>query len=195
MRNGHSGGARQAATVLRLYASTVDDGQLQAGLRKANRQQLLRTEMNHTELAREAKELGIDPSRLPPHAIDRVGREAAVDRLIKEGMSPFMRNVADYVDDVAEKMERLERRPDGAMAMQVALRQPPEQVYCGTCEPIQGGMDYSMAQATVVCAAAAAFPPLGPACAAASVVFLVYHSAYALCLVIVQVCESYYNNH
>ena len=104
MRSGQANGARQAATVLRVYASTVNNGQLQALLRKANRQQLLLTEMNHGELVRQAKELGIDPSRLPPHSVDRVGREAALDRLIKEGVSPFMRTVADYVDGVAEKM-------------------------------------------------------------------------------------------
>ena len=102
----------------------MNNGQLQALLRKANRQQLLLTEMNHGELVRQAKELGIDPSRLPPHSVDRVGREAALDRLIKEGASPFMRTVADYVDGVAEKMERLERRSGGGVALQIALRQP-----------------------------------------------------------------------
>ena len=142
MRSGQANGARQAATVLRVYASTVNNGQLQALLRKANRQQLLLTEMNHGELVRQAKELGIDPSRLPPHSVDRVGREVALDRLIKEGVSPFMRTVADYVDGVAEKMERLERRSGGAVALQIALRQPiPDQVDCGNCNQEQQQVD------------------------------------------------------
>jgi hypothetical protein len=194
IRDGQSGGARQLATALRIYASTVNDDLLQTSLRKANRQQLLLTDMNHGELVRQAKEFGIDPSRLPPHSLDRVGRQAALDRLIKEGVSPFMRTVADYVDGVAEKMERLERRSGGAMALQVALRQPiPDPVDCGNCEQEQQQVDSALQVATVTCAASAIFPPLAEVCAATSATYLAFYAAYSICLAILAFCRAYYN--
>jgi len=194
MQNGQALGARQAATVVRVYASTVNDSQLQSLLRKANRQQLLTAEMNHAELARQAKELGVDPSRLPPHSLDRVGQEAALDRLIKEGLSPFMRSVADYVDGIAERMERLERRSGGAVALQVALRQPiPDHVDCGNCDREKEQVDTVLQIATVTCAAAAVFPLLIEACAVASATYVTFYSAFAICLAIVAFCNAYYN--
>jgi hypothetical protein len=193
MQNGQAVGARQAATVLRVYASTVNDGQLQGLLKKANRQQLLLTDMNHGELVRQAKELGIDPSKLPPHTLDRVGREAALDRLIKEGVSPFMRSVADYVDGVAEKMERVERRSGGAMALQVALRQPiPNSGSCGDCEREKDQVDALLNIATVICAASIIFPPLLEACAAVTMAYLTFYMAYGACLAIVAFCEAFH---
>jgi hypothetical protein len=191
MRDGQADGARQAATILRVYASTVNDGQLQSALRKANRQQLLLTEMNHGELAREAKELGLDPSRLPPHSLDRVGREAALDRLIKEGLSPFMRTVADYVDGIGAKMEALERS-GGARPLRVALRQPiPSQTECGDCEQEQSQAESALQVATVACAAAILFPPLVELCAAATATYLAFYAGYSFCLAIVAFCEAY----
>jgi hypothetical protein len=194
MQDGHAAGARQVATVLRVYASTVNDGQLQALLKKANRQQLLLTEMNHGELVREAKELGLNPSRLPAHSLDRVGREAALDRLLKEGLSPLMRTVADHVDGVARKMERLERRSGGAMALQVALRQPiPDPVDCGNCEQERTRVDNALHATTVVCAAALLIPLLGEVCAAASATYLAFYVAYSVCLAVLAFCDAYYN--
>lgn len=193
MQNGQAAGARQAATVLRVYASTVNDGQLQGLLKKANRQQLVVTEMNHGELVRQAKELGIDPSTLPPHTLDRVGREAALERLIKEGVSPFMRSVADYVDGVAEKMERVERRSGGAMALQVALRQPiPNPGGCGDCERERQQVDALLNIATVICAASIIFPLLLEACAAVTAAYLTFYMAYGACLAIVAFCEAFH---
>jgi hypothetical protein len=193
MRDGRADGARQAATVLRLYASSVNDGDLRAALRRANRRQLLLTDMNHGELVREANELGIDPSRLPPHSLDRVGREAALDRLISEGLSPFMRDVADYVDGVAAKMETLERS-GRAKPMQVALRQPiPDPVECGNCDNEKAQLDNALQVATVVCAASMAIPVLAELCAAASLTYVVFQTTYAICLAILQLCSAYYN--
>ncbi len=103
MQNGQAAGARQAATLLRVYTSAGEPDQLQGLLKKANRQQLLIAETNHGELVRQAEELGINPSRLPPHSLDRVGREVALDRLIKEGLSPMMHHVADFIDGVGTK--------------------------------------------------------------------------------------------
>jgi hypothetical protein len=194
MREGQADAARQASTVLRLYASTVNDNQLKAALRKANRQQILLAQVNHGELVRQAEELGINPSRLPPHSLNRVGREAALDRLIKEGLSPLMLQVADVVDGVGEKLRALERR-GGARALQVALRQPiPDYMECGSCEQEKGQMEAAMQIMTVTCAASLVFPPLAEVCAAASATYLTFYGAHSICLAIVAFCEAYYNN-
>jgi hypothetical protein len=149
--------------------------------------------MNHAELARRAKELGIDSSRLPAHSLDRVGREAALDRLINEGASPFMRTVADGVDEVAEKMERVERGSGGAMALQVALRQPiPNPTECPSCEQEKEQLDAILNIATVLCALALAVPVLAEACIAASMAYLTFYMAYSVCLAIAFFCEAYH---
>jgi hypothetical protein len=195
MKNGESAGARQLATTLRIYASTVDNGQLKAALRKANRQKLLQTEMNHGELVRHAEELGINPSTLPPHSIDRVGREVALDRLIKEGLSPSMLHVADFIDDVGAKMGALERS-GRARPLQIALRQPiPEPVDCGNCDAIAGGLSFAEMQMTLACAVAIVAPitPFVAACEAAVLAWLAMLAAYGACRAIVTLCEAYYN--
>lgn len=191
MRDGRSEGARQAATVLRLYASTLNDGQLQSSLRKADRRQLLLADGNHGELERTATELGIDPSMLPPHSVDRVGREVALDRLITEGLSPLMLHVADYVDEVGDKMRRLELSGK-ARPLQIALRQPvPSSSECGDCAREKEQLDAAMQTATIVCAAALAVPLLAELCVAASLAFVTFQGAYSICLAIVAFCQAY----
>ena len=194
MRDGQADGARQAATVLRLYASTVNDSLIRTTLRKANRQQILLAQVNHGELVREAEELGIDPSRLPPHSLDRVGREVALDRLIKEGLSPLMQHVADFADGVGAKMEALERS-GRARPLQVALRQPiPDPVDCGNCNQEAEWVKNAEQVMIVACAAAAVFPLLAEACAAASATYIAFYMAFSVCLAILAFCEAYYNN-
>jgi len=192
MQLGQSDGAKQLATVLRVYASTVDNTLVRTTLAKANRQRLLTIEMNHGELARQAEELGINPSRLPPHALDRVGREAALDQLIAEGLSPMMLRVADYVDGVGAKMAQLER--DGhARPLQVSLRQPiPSSSDCGDCAREADQVSGAVQMATVACAAAAAFPPFAELCVAASLAYLTFLAAYAVCLAIIGFCTAYH---
>jgi len=166
---------------------------VKATLKKANRSQLLLTEMNHGELVRQAKELGIDPSKLPPHSLDRAGREAALDRLIEEGLSPSLREVADYVDGVGAKMERLERA-GGARPLQVALRQPiPDTVNCGNCNQEKSQVETAQHMLEVACAAALLLPILAPACEAASATYVVIVMAAAICMLVVQLCEAYYH--
>ena len=187
MQLGASDGARQLATILRVYASTVDNGLLRAGLAKVNRQRLLTTEMNHGELVRQAEELGVNPSRLPPHSLDRVGREKALDQLVAEGLSPKMLRVADYVDGVAVKMERLER--DGhARPLQVALRRQG----CGDCSAIEAAINDAEQWMEVICAAAVILPYLAELCGAACGAWLTFVAAYAVCLAIVDICYAIY---
>jgi len=188
MQMGQSGGARQLATILRVYASTVDDGLLRASLAKINRQQLLTTEMNHAELVRQAQELGLNASRLHAHSLDRVGREQALDRLVDEGLSPMMKRVADYVDGVALKIERLER--DGrARPFQVVLSR---QGGCGDCGAIEGAINDSERWMEVICAAAVLLPYLTELCAAACGAWLTFIAAYGVCLEIIAICQAIY---
>jgi hypothetical protein len=142
-------------------------------------------------MVRRAEELGINPASLPPHAIDRSGREAALNQLIQEGLSPLMRHVADFVDSLGAKMERVERS-GRARPLQVALRQPiPDSYQCGTCEQEKAQVENALQVMTVVCAASLIFPFMVELCAAASATYLVFYSAYAVCSAIVAFCEAY----
>ena len=193
MRSGQANGARQAATVLRVYASTVNNGQLQALLRKANRQQLLLTEMNHGELVRQAKELGIDPSRLPPHSVDRVGREAALDRLIKEALP---HSCARWpITSMALQRNGTPRASIGWRGGFADCASPADsdQVDCGTGNQEQQQVETTLNIATVACAASLIFPFLAEACAAATATYLTFYSAFAICQAIVAFCKAYYN--
>jgi hypothetical protein len=187
---GRGDGARQLATILRVYASTVDNGLLRTTLAKANRQRLLTTEMNHAELVRQAEEFGLNPAMLPQHSIDRAGRERALDQLVSEGLSPLMLRVADYTEAAAGKMETLERS-GRARQLQIALRQ---QVDCGSCSDEQSQVSNAIQIAQVVCAGAIIFPFLAELCAAASAAYMVFLSALAICLFWVEVCNAIYNS-
>jgi hypothetical protein len=198
MKDGLGAGARQVATIMRLYASTVDDDQLRGALRKANRRTVTTAaQPNHGELVRRARKLGINPAIVPPHSLNQVGNEAAFDRLSREGLAPSMREVADLVDNVAAKLDDLAKRAGGPQLLAVALRQPiPEPVDCGNCNDIKAGMDNAALLMDVACGLAVLFPvpPAVAACQAAIASFLVMVGAYGSCQAIVQLCEYYYNN-
>jgi hypothetical protein len=196
MKDGLGAGARQVATIMRLYASTVDDNQLRGALRKANRRTVTTAaQPNHGELVRRALKFGINPAIVPPHSIDRLRNEAAFDRIRREGLAPSMREVADYVDNLAEKLEDLAKRRSGPQALTIALHQPiPDPVDCGNCNGEKSALEYAEAQMAVACAAAALFPlpPVQAACGAAAAAFLVLLAAYGACEAIVQLCRYYY---
>jgi hypothetical protein len=198
MKDGLGAGARQVATIMRLYASTVDDNQLRAALRKANRRTVTTAaQPNHGELVRRARKLGINPAIVPPHSIDRLRHEAAFDRISREGLAPSMREAADLVDGVAAKLDDLAKRAGGPQLLAVALRQPiPEPVDCGNCNDIKAGMENAGLLMDVACGVAVLFPlpPAIAACQAAVAAFLVMVGSYFACQGIVQLCEAYYNH-
>jgi hypothetical protein len=198
MQTGVAAGARQIATVMRLYASTIDDNQLRAALRKANRRSVVSSvHPNRNEVVQRARKLGINPARIQPHSLDRVRNEAAFDRLRREGLAPAMREVAVLVDGVAEKLDDLTKRVGSPQLLSVALRQPiPNQVDCGDCNDIKGGMDTAGALMDVACGLAVLvpLPPAIAACEAAIATFIVMLTAYLSCEAIVALCEYYYNN-
>jgi hypothetical protein len=198
MQDGLGAGARQVATVMRLYASTVNDGQLRAALRKANRRTIVSSgHPNHSEVLQRARKFGINPTRIHPRSLDRVGNETAFDRLSREGLAPSLREAADLVDGVATRLDDLAKRAGGPQLLAVALRQPiPEPVDCGNCNNIKAGMDNAGTLMDVACGIALLFPspPTAAACQAAITAFLVMVAAYGSCQAIVQLCEAYYNH-
>ena len=198
MQDGLGAGARQVATVMRLYASTIDDGQLRAALRKANRRTVVSSvHPNRNEVTQRARKLGINPALIRPHSVNRLGSEAAFDRLSQDGLAPSMREVADLIDGVATKLDDLAKRAGGPQVLTVALRQPiPEPVDCGNCNDIKQGMENAALLMDAACGLAALFPlpPVIAACQAAIASFLVMLGSYGACEAIVALCEYYYNN-
>jgi hypothetical protein len=167
-------GARQLATTLRIYAATLNDDQIRAALRKANRQTLLYGPVNHGEMARLADELGVPKSLLPAHPISTPeGREQALDRMLKEGLSPFLRDAAESLDQTAVTLQERASR-----IRNVALQQ------CESCRWACGLVATSEAAMTISCAMALVFPPAVEFCAAASANYLMVYITCAICAAI-----------
>lgn len=195
MRDGQADGARQAATVLRVYASTVNDGQLQSLLKKANQESVLSAEPSHGEVVRIAADLGINPATIPPHRrIDRGLKEVELRRMIDNGLEPIFREVADQFDATAAKLETLKRRGQSSL-LSIALRQPiPSEEQCGHCNEEAQTMENCETAMAVACAAALIVPILAPACEGATLVFLAALSNYGICMLYLQLCKAYYGN-
>jgi hypothetical protein len=195
MRDGQAAGATQAATVLRVYASTLNDGQLQAMLRKANRATVLSAEPSHGELVRIAGDLGINPATIPPHRlIDRGVKELELQRMIDNGLGPLFHEVANQFDATAVKLETLKRRGQSQL-LSIALRQPiPTEEQCGHCNQEADIVENCERAMTVACAAAVVLPILAPVCDGAVLVFLAALSNYGICMLYLQLCKAYYGN-
>jgi hypothetical protein len=164
-------GARQLATTLRIYAATLNDDQIRAALRKANRQTLLYGSVNHAEMERLADELGIPRTILPTHPTSTPqGREQALDRMLKEGLSPFLREAADRLDQTAVTLQERTAR-----VRNVALQQ------CASCDWACGFVDNSETAMNVACALAVIFPPAMELCMAASANYLTVYFVCAFC--------------
>lgn len=163
-------GARQLATTLRIYAATLNDDQIRVALRKANRQTLLYGSVTHAEMERFADELGVVKSRLPKHPTSTPqAREQALDRMLKEGLSPFLREAADILDQTAVTLQERASR----------IRNVAQQ--CESCSWACGFVGNSEAAMTVSCALAIVFPPAAEFCAAASANYIVVYLACLIC--------------
>jgi hypothetical protein len=195
MRDGQAAGATQAATVLRLYASTMDDGQLQALLRKADRAAVLTAEPRHGEIVRIAGDLGINPATIPPHRlIDRSVKELELRRMIDNGLGPLFREVASQFDATATKLETLKRRGQSP-PLSIALRQPiPTEEQCGHCNEEAEIVQNCETAMAIACGAALILPILAPACEGATVLYLAAVSNYWICVLYLQLCRAYYGN-
>ena len=193
MRDGQPEGARQAATVLRVYASTMNDAQLQALLKNANRATVLTADPSHSEIVRIATDLGINPATIPPHRlIDRGVKELELQRMIDNGLGPLFHEVANQFDATAVKLETLKRRGQSAL-LSIALRQPiPTEQQCGHCQEEKNIVENCESAMAVACAAALILPILAPACEGATILFLAALSSYGLCMLYLRLCEAYY---
>ena len=176
-------GARQAATTMRIYAATVNDAQLRAALRKADRVKLLASDMKHAEMEKAADELGVQRFLLNHAKTAPAVREAALNRLLKEGLSPMMRQLADELDKVAPKLQAQ------AVALRaVSLRQPiPD---CGSCDPVCNNVGPAEDTASVICAASLLFPPLAELCAAALAAYVTWVTSCAVCQAYLRFCNG-----
>lgn len=189
MQNGEAAGARQAATVMRVYASTVNDDQVRTMLRKATRQTLLFGDADHKVMLQQVDRLGLRREMFPPHSIRRgPGREAAANRLLKEGLSPLMRQLADTLDGVAEKMEVAARR--GVRLAAVRFMQPiPDN--CPDCAQEEAQVEFARDAMEIICAVALVFPVLMELCFAASATYVAFYMALVTCNLYVLLCHRF----
>ena len=173
-------GAKQAATIMRIYAATVDDNQLRQLLRKANRQKLLVTEMGHVEMERAADELGVQRYILNQGMPAGPGREVVLNRLLKEGLSPMLRRLADDLDKLAPVFET-----QVGKTRAITFQPIPD---CGDCNWVCGQVQAANDAATVICAAAVIFPPMAELCGAALAAYLTWVTSCAVCGVYLKLC-------
>lgn len=194
-KNGQPEGAAQTATLLRVYAATIDDTLLSATLKKANRATVLSAERSHGEVVRIAGELGINPATIPPHhLIDRGMKELELQRMIDNGLGPLFHEVANQFDATAAKLETLTRRGQSRL-LSIALRQPiPTEDQCGHCNEEAKILENCETALAVACAAALIVPLLAPACEGATLVYLAAMSNYGICMLYLQLCKAYYGN-
>jgi hypothetical protein len=122
------------------------------------------------------------------HSTNYQVREEMLDRLLKEGLSPFMREVADAVEAVAPKL----RLPEGAVR-RVALQPVPPAQQCADCETINAMVENANTALTMACALAAVFPPAGELCVAAGLTYLTMITAAGACAALLAICQAYYN--
>jgi hypothetical protein len=143
--------------------------------------------MNHGEMEAMADDLGVQQSLLR-HSTNYQVREEMLDRMLKEGLSPFIREVADAVEALAPKL----RLPEGAVR-RVALQPIPPAQQCADCETVYAMVENAIAALTAACALAAVFPPAAELCVAASLTYLTMVAAAGACAGILAICQAYYN--
>jgi hypothetical protein len=184
---GQSVGARQLASMLRLYAATIDNAMLRDTLARADLKKVLAAEPNHAEMVRLANELGVNPTQIHMQSTTALEKEVALNRIIAEGLSPMMLKCAEYIDGLVARLEQIEGNPAAkARLQQVLLRQSD----CGlaACQQTEAQLHTAMDFATGICAAMVLFPVLAPVCEAASATVLTMLTAAATCWAAYQIC-------
>jgi hypothetical protein len=178
-------GARQAATTMRIYAATVNDAQLRAALRSADRVKLLATDMKHAELEKAADELGVQRFLMNHAKGAPAVREQALNRLLREGLSPNMRQLADTLDKLAPTFQAHVGR---TRAVSLVLQPIPND--CGSCDPVCNNVQPAEEVMTLTCAAALLFPPLGELCGATVAAYMTWVTACAVCQAYLKMCNG-----
>lgn len=166
--------ARQIATALRIYAASLaDSGALiRQAVQQTGRTAILSASFDHADLEQRAQELNFPVSQLPPHSdIDPIRREKALDMLVKEGLAPLMRRVADGLDESADAWAR-------AGTVQTVALQEPAPSCCGWACDLVPEAEAAM---TIACALCVLFPVTCELCAGASATYLTVFAACMAC--------------
>jgi hypothetical protein len=159
INNGKGEGARQAASVVRMWAASLNgmDFDLRPVIKQKGRNFLLYTATNHAEMQKLAEELGFPLQLLPPHAApDPNRRERALRTILAEGFFPTIERAAQELE---AKGEELDRR--GASIRSISLLARACELPCDAAESTGDAMQ-------LYCAAMFLFPALAPACELAS---------------------------
>jgi hypothetical protein len=183
-------GAQQMATTFRFYATTIDDDQVRAMFREGIRRKgraaiILAPPIEHAEMERMGKALGIPSSQLPRHeAPDQIAREKALDLLLKEGLSPSLHRTADALEEMAVLLDATRR----SRIQTVALMQATP----GQCADVCSGAETQGQIAAAVCAFAGSVALVpgagelaGAACAAAFASWSSFQAGCSLCKIAV----------
>jgi hypothetical protein len=189
LKKGSGEGARQYASALRLWAARgqgdkIDDRlrvALQRTIAQRGRSALLAAEAPHTEMERQAADLGFTPDMLDLHRpSDPALREQALDRLLRDGLTATIHAAADLLDTVvAPRLDEI-ARSGGTMPVVLRRAQAPGSA---TCQDVCNYADAFRYAMDVACAAAIIFPPLAEACMLAASAWLGALGACIMCQV------------
>ena len=175
--DGNAHGAPQLAATLRIYAASIPDlrGDLREVVRRRGRAAIMRLPHDRKEVEKLADELGLPRHYLPPHSAHGLaGREKALDRLLAEGHAPLMLRAAEEIELFGVALASA-RPGAGVRVVKVASAR------CWSCDNICGLIDDLENTMALVCALAAAFPPLAELCVAVGLSFGSAVTACAVC--------------
>jgi hypothetical protein len=179
-RNGSAEACRQYAATLRAWAAYGKtrnyDGQIRSQLRRLlnerGRAAVIDMTPNHDDMASVVRSLGgtrEDVERMHDRpALSR--KEAVVDALLQEGLTPALERMAIQLEGVAKNMDR-----NGRQIRAVAQYQG------ASCDEVCGIADLLKEYMEVVCALAMFFPVAAELCIAAAGAWMGGLTACALC--------------
>jgi len=178
LTRGKGEGGRRIAQTLRVWAAygesrsynTQFTQAAQRAVASRGRQEIVYGAVNHAELERYAERLGVTGTIDLHQASDPAARDKALDRLLKEGITPSLRAAAETLERGAKWLD--EHRPS---VQPVAFARD-----CG-CNDICIGAVLMKEQMDVVCAISVLFPPIADFCVAMIMCWLTLASMCGIC--------------
>ena len=199
MKDGLGAGARQVATTVRLYASTIDNNQLRAALRKANRRTVVSSvHPNRSEVVQRARKLGHGPGA-DCAALARPRRATRRRSIVSVGRA-WRRPCARWPTTLTGSPQA--RRPRKASGRPAGAHGCPASANTGSggLRQLQRSQVGLRERGLVDGGGLRSSPPCSPsrpsvaACDAAIASFLVLFTAYGVCEAILALCRYYYGN-
>jgi hypothetical protein len=133
--------ARRMALTLRLATKhgpmVAADRQLRAALRRANRADVLRTELTEAMYLAEARAFGITPPPFRGGSAPFETRERVLEALLRDGLTGYLTTAAGVLDDVGAAIDQ---------------RGPVRPVQLSRCERIETLTVYAEVTAAIACA-------------------------------------------